>query len=78
MDEPSRKVVSERKVAGAIRSLVNAKGLQLECGRGLHEALLVPVLLYGSDIMMGREKERSRTRALQMDNFRCLLGFRKY
>ena len=50
----------------------------VECGRGLHEALLVPVLLYGSDIMMGREKERSRTRALQMDNFRCLLGFRKY
>ena len=26
-----RKVVSGRRVAGAIRSLVNARGLQLEC-----------------------------------------------
>ena len=30
---------------GAIRSLVNARGLQLECARVLHETLLVPVLV---------------------------------
>ena len=36
--ESHRKVVSGRKVVGAIRSLVK---------RGLYEALLVPVLLYG-------------------------------
>ena len=33
-----------RKVAGAIRSLVNARSLQLECARVLHESLMVPVL----------------------------------
>ena len=45
--ECSRKVVSGRRVAGAIRSLVNARGFRLECARVLHESLLVPVLIYG-------------------------------
>ena len=31
--ECSRKVASGRRVAGAIRSLVNARSLQLECDR---------------------------------------------
>ena len=33
----------------------------------LHEELLVPVLLYGSEITIWREKEKSRIRALQME-----------
>ena len=45
-EECSRKVVSERKGAGAIRSLVNARDLQLEYVLVLHETLLVPVLMY--------------------------------
>ena len=63
--ECSRKVTSGRKVVGAIRSLVNARDLQLECSRVLHETLLVPVLMYGSETMLWREKERSRVRAVQ-------------
>ena len=43
----SRKVASGRRVAGVMRSLVNARSLQLECARILHELLLVPVLMYG-------------------------------
>ena len=39
-----------RKVA--IRSLVNARDLQLQCARVLHETLLVPVLMYGSETML--------------------------
>ena len=54
----SRKVASGRRVAGAIRSLVNAKDLQLECDRVLHETLLVPVLMHSSETMLWREKER--------------------
>ena len=42
--ECNRKVASERKVAGAIRSLVNARDLLLEWARVLHETLLVPVM----------------------------------
>ena len=65
-----------RRVAGTIRSLVNAVSLQLECARGLHESLLEPVT-YGSETMIWREKERSRIRAVQMDNLRGLLSINR-
>ena len=55
--ECNRKVASERRVAGAIRSLVNARDLQLECTRVLHETLLVRVLMYGSENVMEGEGE---------------------
>ena len=40
----SRKVVSGRSVAGAIR-LVNDRDMQIECARVLHESLHVPALI---------------------------------
>ena len=46
--ECSKKVAIKRRVAGAIRSLVDARDLQIECARVLHETLPVPVLAYGS------------------------------
>ena len=42
--ECRRKEVSGSRVAGAMRSLVNARSLQHECARVLHESLLVPVV----------------------------------
>ena len=51
--------------------------MQLECARVLHKALLVPVLMYGSETMLWKEKERSRISAMQMDNLRGLLGIRR-
>ena len=58
--ECSRKVASGRRVAGAIRSLVNARDLQIECARVLAETLLVPVLTYDSETVLWNGKERSR------------------
>ena len=58
--EYNRKVASGRRVAGALRPLVNTKSLQLEYVRVLYESLVVPVLRYGSETMIWREKERSR------------------
>ena len=43
----------------------------------MHESLLLPVLTYGSETMIWREKERSRIRAVQMDNLRSVLGIRR-
>ena len=37
-----------RVVAGAIRSLVNVRNLQLQCAMVFHETLFVAVLMYGS------------------------------
>ena len=55
--ECSWKVVSGRRVAGAIRSLVSAKDFQLQYARVLHETLLVPVLMNDSETMLWK-KER--------------------
>ena len=71
------KVVSGRRIAGAIRSLVIARSLQLECARFWHESLLVPVLTYGSETMIWMGKERTRIRAVQMDNLGGLVGIRR-
>ena len=57
-----RKVTSVRRIAGGIRSLVNA--------RVLHESLLMPALMHGSETLIWKEKERSRIKTVQMDNFR--------
>ena len=75
--EYSRKVASGRMVTVAIRFLVNARDLQLECTRVLHETLHMPVLTYGSETMLLKEKETSRIRAVQMDNLRGLFGIRR-
>ena len=40
-------------------------------------SLLVLVLTYGSETMIWRENERSKIRAIQMDNLRGLLGIRR-
>ena len=45
-----------RRVAGAIRSPVNGKGLQLGCVRVLHESLLMVVRMYGSGAMIWKKK----------------------
>ena len=75
--ECSRKVASGRRVAGAIRFLINARDLQLECAGVLHETLLVPFLMYESETMLWKEKERSRIRGVQMDILRRFLGIRR-
>ena len=37
----------------------------------------MPVLMYGSETMLWKEKERSRIRAVHMKNLRGLLGIRR-
>ena len=39
--------------------------------------ILFLVLMYRSETILGKEKERSRTRVVQMDNIRGLLGIRR-
>ena len=50
--ECNRKVASGRRIAGVIRSLVNARDLQLEYVRVLQETLLVLVLMYGNETIL--------------------------
>ena len=61
--ERRRKVASERIIASTIRVV--------------REGLIVPALLYGSEIMIWRQKEVSRIKSAQMGNLRSLLSVRK-
>ena len=63
--ECSGKVASGRRVAGTISARI------------LYESLLVPVLTYGRETMIWREKRRSRIRVVHMDNLRDLLGIKR-
>ena len=75
--ECRRKVTSGRTVASAFRSLVNARCLPRECVRVLHESLVVHVLMYGSEKMICKEKERSKIRVVPIDSLRSLLCIRR-
>ena len=57
--------------------LVNARDLELQCSRVLHESLLGLVFRYGSETIMWKGQERARIRAVQMDSLRGLLGIRR-
>ena len=46
------KVASGSRAAGVIRSPANARGLQVQCARVLHESMVVLVLIYGSKTMI--------------------------
>ena len=50
--------------------------LRLECARVLHEKLIVPVLMYGSETVLWKKKELSRVRAVQINNLIGLLDIR--
>ena len=45
-------------------SLVNARDLQLESARVLHQTLIAAPLMNGSETMLWKEKEISRIRAV--------------
>ena len=75
--EYSRKAASGMSVSGVNRSLVNGRGLQLECARVLHKILLVPFLMYGSETMIWKKEEGYRVRAVQTDKIRSSLNNRR-
>ena len=57
-------ICHRREVTGAIWSLVNSRDLQLECARVLHEALLMPALVYSSEKMRMNKVQNAQIREL--------------
>ena len=64
-------------MGGKLQVPTDPRSLQCKCARLLYEGFVMPVLLYGSETLIWREKERSRIRAVQMDNLRGLVGVRR-
>lgn len=57
-----------RKIVGAIKSLVNANKLSLECTRVLDKGMLLLVLIYSSTTMVWNVMYRSKMQSVQMNN----------
>ena len=57
-------------MGGLLDFWLMVNGLQLKCARVLHESLLVPLLMYGSETMIWKEKERFKIMAVQMESLR--------
>ena len=74
--ECRRKVKCDRGLY-VLLGLVNGSCLELECAMVLHGSFLVSVLMYCSEIVIWKEKERSKIRTGQIDNLRGLLGIRR-
>lgn len=46
------KVMQCRKVPGAIKAILKTKGFRLEFARLLHENMLIPTLVFGSNTLI--------------------------
>ena len=73
----NKRVMNGRKIAGGIRALVNEKCLSMKCAKILHEKVLVTTLMYESECMTWKNKERWRIQAVQMDNLRGMIGVKR-
>ena len=77
LDELGTDEAKRRRKAASRRSVVGGWRLQPECTRVLNEEFLVPVLMYGNETMIWKEKERSRIIAVHADNLRGMRGIKR-
>ena len=61
---------------GKIKQLINNRDFRLECARESHEVMLEAVLMYENETVGWKEQERSRIKAVQMNNLPSLLCVR--
>ena len=76
-NDVNQRVIQGKKVGGIVRNLVKRNGLSVECARTIHEVVLVPTLLYGSETVYLKERDISRIRAVEMDCLRSIVGVRR-
>ena len=65
------------RFVGAIRGLVNVSIMQPKCASVLRKGLVVAVLMYGSEAVVWKEKERSKIRAVYIDYLKKLVRFKE-
>lgn len=52
--------MSSRNVDGTIKSLINTRGLSLDCDRVLNEGMILLMLIQKSETMVWNKLERSK------------------
>lgn len=54
-------IMQERKTGGMLKTLMNRKNIKVECTlRSLHDGVLVPALMYGSETLVNIGQDSSK------------------
>ncbi|CAK1596166.1 unnamed protein product [Parnassius mnemosyne] len=69
-----RRVAAGNKVNGALTALVKRQGVAKSARLAIHNAVLVPTLLYGSETWVCQKKHKSKLNAVEMRSLRKMCG----
>jgi hypothetical protein len=73
-----RRVSAGNRVNGALKSVVANKCLSNEAKLAVHNGVLVPTLMYGSEAWSWKNKDESRLNAVEMRSLRRMCGKTMY
>ena len=59
---------------GALKSVLNNRGLGIQAKKCLHEGVIVPTALYGTEALGMRSAEKWKVNVLEMKCLRSLVG----
>ena len=62
------------RVCGALKSVLSNRGLGIQAKKCLHEGVIVPTALYGTEELGMRSAERRKVNFLEMKYLRSLVG----
>ncbi|GBP69668.1 hypothetical protein EVAR_49920_1 [Eumeta japonica] len=68
------KVNVENKVNGALLAIMNSKSVSKQDNFPLHNGVLIPTLVYGSESWVWRKKNESRIDMVEMRSLRNMCG----
>ncbi|CAG9109123.1 unnamed protein product [Plutella xylostella] len=69
-----RRVNAGNRVNGALHSIVASQAVSKQARLAVHNAMLVPTLMYGSESWVWQKKHESRLNAVEMRSLRSMLG----
>ncbi|CAK1597415.1 unnamed protein product [Parnassius mnemosyne] len=71
-----RRVNAGNRVNGALHSIVKSQNVSKKARMAIHNAVLVPTLMYGSESWVWQKKHESRINAVEMRSLRSMLGMK--
>ena len=72
--ELNHRSMEVRKCAGVFKSVWKNRNVSMETKRGMHEGIVVPTALYGSEVWVLENKVKNRMDVAEMLFFRSMCG----
>lgn len=73
-EDIERRVNAGNKVYGALGSLVKSRHISQRAKLAVHDAVLAPTLMYGSESWVWKKRQESRINAVEMRSLRSMIG----